>query len=49
MALQYQAAVLHAAQTPLAIEQVEAVALAPNDVLVRVRAAGLCQIGRAHV
>jgi S-(hydroxymethyl)glutathione dehydrogenase/alcohol dehydrogenase len=42
MALQYQAAVLHAAQTPLAIERVETVPLAPNDVLVRVRAAGLC-------
>src|SRR6201996_8996609 len=42
MTLQYQAAVLHAAQTPLAIERVETVPLAPNDVLVRVRAAGLC-------
>jgi S-(hydroxymethyl)glutathione dehydrogenase / alcohol dehydrogenase len=42
MTLQYQAAVLHAAQTPLAIERVETVPLAANDVLVRVRAAGLC-------
>src|SRR6185503_5338717 len=42
MALQYQAAVLHAAKTPLAVERVEAVPLGPHDVLVRVRAAGLC-------
>ena len=42
MALQYNAAVLHAAKTPLAIERVEAVPLGPHDVLVRVRAAGLC-------
>jgi S-(hydroxymethyl)glutathione dehydrogenase / alcohol dehydrogenase len=38
----YRAAVLHEARTPLAIEQVTATALAPSDVLVRVRAAGLC-------
>jgi S-(hydroxymethyl)glutathione dehydrogenase / alcohol dehydrogenase len=42
MTLQYQAAVLHGAGTPLTIEQVEAAPLAPSDVLVRVRAAGLC-------
>jgi S-(hydroxymethyl)glutathione dehydrogenase/alcohol dehydrogenase len=42
MTLQYQAAVLHRAGTPLAIERVEAAPLAPSDVLVRVRAAGLC-------
>src|SRR3981189_570487 len=42
MALQYRAAVLHAAQTPLSIETVTATALKPNDVLVRIRAAGLC-------
>jgi S-(hydroxymethyl)glutathione dehydrogenase / alcohol dehydrogenase len=42
MVLQYQAAVLHAARTPLAIECVEAVPLGAHDVLVRVRAAGLC-------
>jgi S-(hydroxymethyl)glutathione dehydrogenase/alcohol dehydrogenase len=42
MTLPYRAAVLHEARTPLAIEQVSATALAPSDVLVRVRAAGLC-------
>src|SRR5437763_9924367 len=42
MSLQYQAAVLHRAGAPLSIERVEAAALAPSDVLVRVRAAGLC-------
>jgi S-(hydroxymethyl)glutathione dehydrogenase/alcohol dehydrogenase len=42
MNLHYDAAVLHQAKGPLAIEQVEAAALAPSDVLVRVRAAGLC-------
>jgi S-(hydroxymethyl)glutathione dehydrogenase/alcohol dehydrogenase len=42
MNLQYQAAVLHRARSPLAIEQVSAAALGPLDVLVRVRAAGLC-------
>jgi len=42
MTLLYQAAVLHRAGAPLAIERVEAVPLAPSDVLVRVRAAGLC-------
>jgi Zn-dependent alcohol dehydrogenases, class III len=42
MALQYRAAVLHAAQTPLSIETVTAAALKPTDVLVRIRAAGLC-------
>src|SRR6266403_3443245 len=42
MALQYRAAVLHAAQTPLSIETVKATALKPSDVLVRIRAAGLC-------
>src|ERR1700738_4996154 len=42
MTLQYRAAVLHAAQTPLSIETVTAAALRPTDVLVRVRAAGLC-------
>lgn len=33
---------LHAAKTPLVIETVTAAALKPTDVLVRVRAAGLC-------
>ena len=42
MALQYRAAVLHAAQTPMSIETVSAKALQANDVLVRIRAAGLC-------
>src|SRR5436190_496385 len=42
MSLPYRAAVLHEPRTPLAIEQVTATALAPSDVLVRVRAAGLC-------
>ena len=42
MNLQYRAAVLHQAGTALKIEQVSASALAPSDVLVRVRAAGLC-------
>jgi S-(hydroxymethyl)glutathione dehydrogenase/alcohol dehydrogenase len=42
MTLQYKAAVLHAAQAPLKIETVTAGELQPNDVLVRIRAAGLC-------
>src|SRR5260370_22183771 len=42
MNLQYQAAVLHQAREPLAIEQVSATAFGTSDVLVRVRAAGLC-------
>lgn len=42
MSLRYKAAVLHAAHEPLTIETVEAAELRPTDVLVRVRAAGLC-------
>ena len=42
MPLQYRAAVLHAPQTPMSIETVAAAALKPTDVLVRIRAAGLC-------
>jgi S-(hydroxymethyl)glutathione dehydrogenase / alcohol dehydrogenase len=42
MNLQYEAAVLHEAGAPLAIERVSATALGRSDVLVRVRAAGLC-------
>jgi S-(hydroxymethyl)glutathione dehydrogenase / alcohol dehydrogenase len=42
MTLKYRAAVLHAAQTPMSIETVTATDLQPTDVLVRVRAAGLC-------
>jgi S-(hydroxymethyl)glutathione dehydrogenase/alcohol dehydrogenase len=36
------AAVLHAAQTPMSIETITSSALKPTDVLVRIRAAGLC-------
>ncbi len=42
MNLEYQAAVLHQARSPLAIEQVSASALGRADVLVRMRAVGLC-------
>src|SRR3979409_237202 len=42
MTLQYDAAVLHQARTPLTIERVSGAALGSSDVLVRVRAAGLC-------
>jgi S-(hydroxymethyl)glutathione dehydrogenase / alcohol dehydrogenase len=42
MPLQYRAAVLRAPQTPLSIETVTATALKPTDVLVRIRASGLC-------
>jgi len=42
MPLQYRAAVLRAPQTPLSIETVTATALKPSDVLVRIRATGLC-------
>jgi S-(hydroxymethyl)glutathione dehydrogenase/alcohol dehydrogenase len=42
MALKYRAAVLHQAGKPLAIEQVSAGAPNSTDVVVRVRAAGLC-------
>src|SRR4051812_18799193 len=42
MALQYRAAVLHEAQTPMSIETITAEPLKPHDVLVRIRAAGLC-------
>jgi S-(hydroxymethyl)glutathione dehydrogenase/alcohol dehydrogenase len=42
MPFEYQAAVLHAVGSPLAIETVVAPDLAPTDVLVRIRAAGLC-------
>src|SRR5271169_1222939 len=42
MPLHYRAAVLHEAQTPLRIETVTAAALKPTDLLVRIRAAGLC-------
>jgi S-(hydroxymethyl)glutathione dehydrogenase / alcohol dehydrogenase len=42
VALTYKAAVLYAPKSPLAIETVEATDLAPGDVLVRIKAAGLC-------
>ena len=42
MALHYRAAVLHAAQTAMSIETIIAAELQPTDVLVRIRAAGLC-------
>jgi S-(hydroxymethyl)glutathione dehydrogenase/alcohol dehydrogenase len=42
MPLQYRAAVLHAPQTPMSVETVTAAELKSTDVLVRIRAAGLC-------
>lgn len=42
MSLSYRAAVLHEAHAPLTIETVTAEPLRPSDVLVRIRAAGLC-------
>jgi S-(hydroxymethyl)glutathione dehydrogenase/alcohol dehydrogenase len=42
MTLQYEAAVLHEAGKPLTIERVSAAPLGPRDVIVAVRAAGLC-------
>jgi S-(hydroxymethyl)glutathione dehydrogenase / alcohol dehydrogenase len=40
--LKYKAAVLHAPKTPLVIETAEAEELKADDVLVRIKAAGLC-------
>src|SRR5262249_29622055 len=42
MTLHYRAAVLHRPHSPLQIETIAAAPIAPSDVLVRVRAAGLC-------
>src|SRR5436853_849698 len=42
MSIEYRAAVLHAAQTSLTVETVLADGLSGNDVLVRIKAAGLC-------
>ncbi len=42
MSLEYRAAVLHSAREPLAVETVAAASLKPRDVLVRMKAAGLC-------
>lgn len=40
--MRFRAAVLNAVREPLAIEEIEMQPLAPHDVLVRVRASGLC-------
>src|SRR5690348_9937783 len=40
--MNFTAAVLHAVNTPLTIETLSMSALAPTDVLVRIRASGLC-------
>ncbi|MBV9150151.1 MAG: Zn-dependent alcohol dehydrogenase [Alphaproteobacteria bacterium] len=42
MSVEYRAAVLHAPRTPLTVETVMADGLKRNDVLVRIKAAGLC-------
>src|SRR3954451_18654315 len=42
MTIEYRAAVLHAARAPMRIETVAAGPLSGNDVLVRIKAAGLC-------
>jgi len=42
MTLSFRAAVLHAPRTPLTVETIVAGALKPGDVLVRIKAAGLC-------
>lgn len=42
MPLSYRAAVLHAPRSPLVVETVSAAPLAPRDVRVRIKAAGLC-------
>src|SRR5207302_2294703 len=42
MSIEYRAAVLYAAQTPLVVETVVAAGLRRSDVLVRLKAAGLC-------
>jgi S-(hydroxymethyl)glutathione dehydrogenase / alcohol dehydrogenase len=42
MALKFRAAVLHEPQTPLRVETITTGALKPGDVLVRMKAAGLC-------
>ncbi len=43
MTMTYQAAVLHEVQKPLSVEEVTLAKLGPRDVLVKVRAAGICQ------
>src|SRR3954447_7351281 len=42
MTIEYRAAVLHAVRAPMQIETVTAAPLSGNDVLVRIKAAGLC-------
>jgi S-(hydroxymethyl)glutathione dehydrogenase/alcohol dehydrogenase len=42
MTIEYRAAVLHQARAPITVETVVASGLGPGDVLVRVKAAGLC-------
>ena len=42
MTLSFRAAVLHVPKTPLTVETIVAGALKPGDVLVRIKAAGLC-------
>jgi S-(hydroxymethyl)glutathione dehydrogenase/alcohol dehydrogenase len=42
MTLSFRAAVLHAPRTPLTVETITAGPLKPGDVLVRIKAAGLC-------
>lgn len=42
MTIEFRAAVLHAPRTPLTVETVSAGPLQRNDVLVRIKAAGLC-------
>src|ERR1051326_5447355 len=42
MGFSYRAAVLHAAQAPMTVETVTLTELKPTDVLVKIRAAGLC-------
>jgi len=42
MTLSFRAAVLHEPRTPLKVETITAGALKPGDVLVRIKAAGLC-------
>jgi S-(hydroxymethyl)glutathione dehydrogenase/alcohol dehydrogenase len=42
MSIEYRAAVLHAVRAPMQIETVAASPLSGNDVLVRIKAAGLC-------
>ena len=42
MTLKYKAAVLHAPGSPLVVETIQARGLQPSDVLIRVKAVGLC-------